>query len=102
LLPFIIHNIKAHGANSTASCSSESCVVELLLQHRADILIVAIRQNRVIQRILPCFFIKFGIHISIIAAENRPKVVISVIKCIDKCNCIGSDLNHDIRNQIRA
>ena len=71
----------------------------MLLQYWPNVLMVTIWHNGIIQRILPCSLIEFLVHISVIAAKNRAKVVVSVIECINKGNSIWTDLR---LNEIRT
>lgn len=85
--------------------SSKSCVTELLLQHRPDIFLVAVRHNWIIQRILPCLLIEFWIHITVVSPKNRAKEVVGVIEGINKGDRIRTDLrihesNLVIRRQV--
>lgn len=74
--------------------------MKLLFKHRFYVLMVAIRHNRVVQRILPCLLVEFWIYITIITAKNRAKEVVSVIKCVNKGNGIRSNLGN-IKHIIR-
>lgn len=61
----------------------ESRIRKLLLHHWSDVLMIAIGHNQIIQRVLPSLLVEIRVHITIITAEDRPKVVVGIIEGIN-------------------
>lgn len=90
------------GEDVTVLASSESCCSELLFQNGADVFMVAIRYNRIIERILPSFLVEVWVHVSIIPAKDWSQKMVGMIEWINKGNRIRTDLTtHELQIVVR-